>query len=136
MLGHSSVRRAVLRALAASISRFMIAGLPFLGAGRRHIVGRAPTAVFENRSRVPRHGLNTQGRHGCQGLVPWWSTLAATMDARKSADIGLLPVNGYLKTKAFCTCKRKSHNLGLLAVVEFSAIFALMADTRTANVLR
>ncbi|MFO7906660.1 MAG: hypothetical protein R6U98_28655 [Pirellulaceae bacterium] len=31
-----------------------------------------------SRSRVPLHGLDTQGPHGCHELVPWWFTLAAT----------------------------------------------------------
>ncbi|MFO7906680.1 MAG: aminotransferase class V-fold PLP-dependent enzyme [Pirellulaceae bacterium] len=31
-----------------------------------------------SRSRMLLHSLETQGPHGCHGLVPWWFTLAAT----------------------------------------------------------
>ncbi|MGM0491081.1 MAG: hypothetical protein ACQESR_30515, partial [Planctomycetota bacterium] len=43
-----------------------------------HVANRFTDWEFRSRSRVPLHGLDTQGPHGCHGLVPWWFTLAAT----------------------------------------------------------
>ncbi|MGM0489522.1 MAG: hypothetical protein ACQESR_22520, partial [Planctomycetota bacterium] len=51
-----------------------------------------PVTSRRSRSRVPLHGLDTQGPHGCHGLVPWWFTLAATLTSRRSRS--RVPLHG------------------------------------------
>ncbi|MGM0486270.1 MAG: hypothetical protein ACQESR_05855 [Planctomycetota bacterium] len=50
-------------------------------------LGHLAARVWCSRSRAPPRGLDTQGPHGCHGLVPWWFTLAAT----HRPDTPLLP---------------------------------------------